>query len=164
MLSLISHTSTWLSSLLLRYTVLSATWLWPPPFIHAWSLSSMLCDSQWGGASNRDDPWRAPLWLVPLSPSSSSVLTRLIPHSLPVKGPKPWLLVAHANISGWKMGQRERGRERERERERKRGRQTEAGTVIAMAANHRQTLRVEWINALSTWDRVHSLSQPGTHA
>lgn len=32
------------------------------------------------------------------SPSSSSVLTHLIPHSMPVKGQKLWLLVAHANF------------------------------------------------------------------
>ncbi len=34
-------------------------------------------------------------------------------------------------------------REREREKEREKGRQTEAETVIAMAANRQQTLRVE---------------------
>lgn len=128
--------------------------LWPSSFICAWSLSSTLHNSQWGSASNRLDPWRAPRCLVPLSPSSSSFLTCLIPHSLPVKGPKPWLLVAHVKIPFWKMGWRTR----------ERGRQTEAKSVIAMAANHRQTLRVEWINALSTWDSVHSLSQPSTHA
>lgn len=82
------------------------------------------------------------------------ILASLIPHSLPVKGPKPWMLVAHANTPVWKMGQKARRREG--------GRQTEA--VIAMAADHRQTLKVEWINALSTWDRVHSLSQTSSHA
>lgn len=117
---LIPH-CTWLSGFSLRNSVLSAVMLPPPLFIHVWSLSSTLHDSQWGSAGSVD-PSRAPLWLVPLSPSSFSVLTRLIPHSLPVKGPKPWLLVAHANIPGWKMGQRARERERERETDRGRDR------------------------------------------
>lgn len=113
-----SHPRSCVSGFLLCDGVLSVASLWPPPLIHARSLSSTLCDSQWGSSSDRLDPPRAPLWLVSLSPSSSSVLTRLIPHSLPVKGPKPWLLVAHANISGWKMGPRagERGGDRPRPR------------------------------------------------
>lgn len=126
----------------------------PPLLIHAWSFSSTLHDSQWGSASSSADPSRAPLWVASFSPSFFFVLTRLIPHGLPVKGPKPWLLVVHANIPVWKMGQRASERVR----------QTEAKTVIATAADHRQTLRVEWINALSSWDRVHSLSQTSTHA
>lgn len=107
----------WLSSLWQRPKVAP---LPLPSLTHAWSLSSTLHDSQWGSGSGGDraDPSRAPVWLVPLSPLSSSVLTRLIPHSVPVKGPKPWLLVAHANI--WKCERWDSEREREEDRQRPR--------------------------------------------
>lgn len=55
---------------------------------------------------HRVDPLRAPLWLVPPSPLSLPVLTRPIPHSLPVKGPKTRVPVAHANVSDWNMEER----------------------------------------------------------
>lgn len=70
------------NSLVFYDSVLSAAPPRPRPLLRARSLSSTLCDSQWGSASNRVDPSRAPLWLVPLPPSSSSVLACLIPHSL----------------------------------------------------------------------------------
>lgn len=93
--------------------VLSAVMFQSPLFIHACSLSSTLHDSQWDQCWI--DPLRARLLLVSLSPLSFSVLTRLIPHSLPVKWPKPWLPVAHANIPPWMKDGMESERDRERQ-------------------------------------------------
>lgn len=87
-----------------RISVLAAA-EFQPPAVHPCMVIKL--NAAWFSMrQHRVDPSRAQHRLVPPSPSSLPVLAHIIPHSLPVKGPKTHMPVAHANVPGWNMEQR----------------------------------------------------------